>query len=82
LPRLSKINAIIPAIAEGKTHCAKTADDQLKAYQSVLWHFHIHDKTDHPGPALQWDYLDQNARRSFARGVFQKWRIKPAGQHA
>lgn len=47
----------------------KLADDQLKNYQGVLGHFHIQtDKVD-PGPAFQWDYVINNARRALHSGL-------------
>ncbi len=58
-----KIKCDYPRDASGKLIPKKLPDDELHNYQGVLGHYHIQtDKTD-PGPALQWDYLIDNARR-------------------
>ena len=59
---LPKIKCDYPKDAAGNLIRQKLPDDELKAYEGVLGHFHIQtDKVD-PGPALQWDYVIGNAR--------------------
>jgi len=66
---LPKIKCDYPKDADGKLIPGKLPDDQLKNYEGVLGHFHIQtDKVD-PGPALQWDYLIDNARRLLNGGM-------------
>jgi N-acetyl-anhydromuramyl-L-alanine amidase AmpD len=60
---LPKIKCDYPKDAAGKLIRHKLPDAELDAYQGVLGHFHIQtDKVD-PGPALQWDYVIDRARK-------------------
>ena len=64
-----QIKCDYPKDAAGKLIRQKLPDDELKAYQGVLGHFHIQtDKVD-PGPALQWDYVIGNARKLLKGGM-------------
>jgi len=64
---LPRIRCDYPRDATGRLVSHKLSDAELKTYQGVLGHFHIQaDKVD-PGPALQWDYLIDNARRIMGR---------------
>ena len=66
---LPKIQCDFPRDASGRVLLQKLPDDQLKQYQGVLGHFHIQtDKVD-PGPAFQWDYVIDNARRLLHGGM-------------
>jgi N-acetyl-anhydromuramyl-L-alanine amidase AmpD len=57
-----KIKCDYPREADGKLVTHKLADPELRKYEGVLGHYHIQtDKTD-PGPALQWDYIIDQAR--------------------
>ena len=57
-----KITCDYPRSGDGKLIDHKLPDDQLAAYHGILGHYHVQtDKID-PGPALQWEYLIQNAR--------------------
>jgi N-acetyl-anhydromuramyl-L-alanine amidase AmpD len=58
-----KINCDYPRDADGKLITHKLDDEQLKNYHGVMGHYHIQTNKTDPGPALQWDYLIQNARR-------------------
>ncbi len=58
-----KINCDYPRDAAGKLITHKLEDEDLKNYQGVMGHFHIQTNKTDPGPALQWDYLINNARR-------------------
>jgi len=66
-----KIRCDYPRDAEGKLIPEKLPDDQLKAYEGVLGHFHIQTNKTDPGPALQWDFLINSARR-LLRGGFSE----------
>jgi N-acetylmuramoyl-L-alanine amidase len=60
---LPQIKCDYPKDSCGKVIPGKLPDDQLNRYQGVLGHFHIQtDKVD-PGPAFQWDYVIDNARK-------------------
>jgi N-acetyl-anhydromuramyl-L-alanine amidase AmpD len=62
-----KIRCDYPRDASGRLVPHKLPEAELKAYQGVLGHFHIQtDKVD-PGPAFQWDYLIDHARRIIGR---------------
>lgn len=52
-----------PRDPEGNLITKKLPDDQLNSYQGVLGHYHIQTNKTDPGPALQWDYVIENARR-------------------
>ncbi len=58
-----KMKCDYPRDAEGKLVTRKLAEDDLNKYQGILGHYHIQTNKTDPGPALQWDYLIQNARR-------------------
>ena len=60
---LPKIKCDYPRDAAGKLVRRKLPDDELKAYQGVLGHFHIQTNKVDPGPAFQWDYVIGQARR-------------------
>ena len=58
-----KMKCDYPKDADGGLIREKLPDDQLNQFQGVLGHYHIQkDKVD-PGPALQWDYLIESARK-------------------
>ena len=60
---LPKIKCDYPKDHLGQLIPQKLSDDELDKYQGVLGHFHIQtDKVD-PGPAFQWDYVIDNARK-------------------
>ena len=74
---LPKIRCDYPRDAAGQVLPHKLPDAQLKDYQGVLGHYHIQtDKTD-PGPALQWDYLIDHARRLMERPSPPPARLQP-----
>jgi N-acetylmuramoyl-L-alanine amidase len=58
-----KIKCDYPRDASGELIPQKLPDDQLNAYQGVIGHFHIQTNKVDPGPAFQWDYVIDNARR-------------------
>jgi N-acetylmuramoyl-L-alanine amidase len=64
-----KIQCDYPKDAAGNLIPQKLPDTELKEYEGVLGHFHIQtDKVD-PGPAFQWDYVMNNARRLLHGGM-------------
>jgi hypothetical protein len=46
-----------PLDSQGRLVAHKLADDQLKAYQGVLGHYHVQTNKDDPGPAFDWDQV-------------------------
>jgi N-acetyl-anhydromuramyl-L-alanine amidase AmpD len=66
---LPRITCDYPKDADGNVILQKLPDEQLTTYHGVLGHFHIQtDKVD-PGPAFQWDYVINNARRLLNGGM-------------
>jgi N-acetylmuramoyl-L-alanine amidase len=64
-----QIKCDYPKDVTGNLIRQKLPDAELKSYQGVLGHFHIQtDKVD-PGPALQWDYLIDGARKLMHGGM-------------
>ncbi|HEV2390878.1 MAG TPA: N-acetylmuramoyl-L-alanine amidase [Verrucomicrobiae bacterium] len=60
---LPLIQCDYPTDSNGRLITHKLPNDELKNYRGVLGHFHVQtDKVD-PGPAFQWDYVIQSARR-------------------
>jgi N-acetyl-anhydromuramyl-L-alanine amidase AmpD len=60
---LPKIKCDYPKDAQGNLIRAKLPDEDLNKYAGVLGHFHVQtDKVD-PGPAFQWDYVIDGARK-------------------
>lgn len=66
---LPKINCDYPKDPAGKLITRKLPDDELKAYEGVLGHFHIQTNKIDPGPAFQWDFVIDGARRLMHRGM-------------
>jgi N-acetyl-anhydromuramyl-L-alanine amidase AmpD len=58
-----KIHLDYPRDASGQLVTGKLPDDELKAYQGLLGHFHVQTNKTDPGPAFQWDWLVQEARK-------------------
>jgi len=64
-----KIHCDYPRDSDGKLISQKLPDETLKSYEGLLGHFHIQtDKVD-PGPAFQWDYVIEHARRLLHGGM-------------
>ena len=57
-----KINCDYPREADGKLMTHKIPAAELEHYQGVLGHYHIQTDKEDPGPALQWDYVIDEAR--------------------
>lgn len=58
-----------PRDAAGKVIPQKLPDDELKEYHGVLGHYHIQTNKNDPGPAFQWDYVIENARKLLNGGL-------------
>jgi N-acetylmuramoyl-L-alanine amidase len=66
---LPKIKCNYPRDARGKLIPQKLPAEELKQYQGILGHFHVQtDKVD-PGPAFDWDYVIDHARRLLHGGM-------------
>jgi N-acetylmuramoyl-L-alanine amidase len=69
---LPRIKCDYPKDASGKLVTQKLPNDELKNYHGILGHYHIQtDKVD-PGPAFQWDYVINSARK-ILRGTGTKF---------
>lgn len=64
-----KIKCDYPRDASGNLIPRKLAEDDLNNYQGVLGHYHIQTNKTDPGPAFQWDYVIDNARRLLNGGL-------------
>jgi N-acetylmuramoyl-L-alanine amidase len=64
-----KIACECPRDAAGNVIPQKLPDDELKAYQGVLGHYHIQTNKTDPGPAFQWEHVIGNARRMLNGGI-------------
>lgn len=60
---LPLIKCDYPRDAEGQLITRKLDDEALQNYQGVLGHYHIQTNKTDPGPALDWDYLIDTARK-------------------
>lgn len=58
-----KLRCDYPREASGQLARGKLRDDQLDRYQGVLGHYHIQSNKVDPGPAFQWDYVINGARK-------------------
>jgi N-acetyl-anhydromuramyl-L-alanine amidase AmpD len=66
---LPKIQCDYPRDDHGRLITRKLSDVALKDYHGVLGHFHVQtDKVD-PGPAFDWDYVIEGARRLLHGGM-------------
>ncbi len=58
-----KIKCQYPTNEVGELITSKLPDDMLTNYEGILGHYHVQtDKVD-PGPAFQWDYVINGARK-------------------
>jgi len=64
-----KIKCDYPRDAEGRLIPRKLPDDDLARYEGVMGHYHIQTNKTDPGPALQWDYIIDGARRLMRGGM-------------
>ncbi len=60
---LPLIKCDYPRDADGKLITRKLDDEKLENYQGVIGHYHIQTNKTDPGPALDWDYVINTARK-------------------
>jgi N-acetyl-anhydromuramyl-L-alanine amidase AmpD len=60
---LPGIKCDYPRDEHGKQIPHKLADSALQKYQGILGHYHIQNNKVDPGPAFQWDYVIDGARK-------------------
>lgn len=53
-----------PRNADGSVRTTALSADELAKFRGVLGHFHVTDGKTDPGPAFDWEYVLQSARRS------------------
>jgi N-acetylmuramoyl-L-alanine amidase len=58
-----KIRCDYPRDEKGNLVPHKLPDDQLARYTGVLGHFHVQTNKTDPGPALDWDYIINEANK-------------------
>ncbi len=61
-----QIKCDYPKDETGKLLTHTLPPDQLEDYKGVMGHYHVQDNKSDPGPALQWDYLIDNAKKLLA----------------
>jgi N-acetylmuramoyl-L-alanine amidase len=66
---LPQIKCDYPKDAAGKLITVKLPDAELEAYKGVIGHFHIQTNKVDPGPAFQWDYVIDHARKLLHGGM-------------
>ena len=64
-----RINCAYPQDTGGKLVNHKLTDAELKSYQGLLGHFHLQSGKVDPGPAFNWGYLVDHARRLLHGGM-------------
>lgn len=69
---LPLIKCDYPRDADGRLITRKLDDEQLQNYQGVLGHYHIQTNKTDPGPALDWDYIINTARKLTAPASDEK----------
>lgn len=63
-----KLACRYPTDADGKLITHKLPDDVLNNYEGVLGHFHVQTNKEDPGPAFNWNYVIDTARREMNHG--------------
>jgi PBP4 family serine-type D-alanyl-D-alanine carboxypeptidase len=64
---LPKIECDYPRDENGKLIPHALSDEQWKSYHGVLGHYHVQTNKSDPGPAFQWDYVIDNARKRMGK---------------
>lgn len=62
-----KIECDYPRDADGRLKTTTLSEDEWKAFQGILGHWHVQENKTDPGPALQWDHLIEEARKRMVR---------------
>lgn len=60
---LPKIECDYPRDEKGQLITHALSDEQWENYHGVLGHYHVQTNKSDPGPAFQWDYVIDNARK-------------------
>ena len=60
---LPRIRLEVPRDADGRVVSKALPEEQLRAFDGIVGHFHVQTNKQDPGPAMQWDRLLQDARR-------------------
>jgi len=63
-----KLYCDYPRDAEGELIPHKLTKEELENYQGVLGHFHVQSNKVDPGPAFQWDFVIDGARKLLGPG--------------
>ena len=63
-----RIECKYPVDSDGKLITKTLSRDDFRAYHGVLGHYHIQTDKDDPGPAFNWDYVIDNARKILHQG--------------
>ncbi len=63
-----RIECKYPTDAAGKLIPKTLSRSEFDDYHGVLGHYHIQTNKDDPGPAFNWDYVIDNARKILHRG--------------
>ncbi|MEW6303569.1 MAG: peptidoglycan recognition family protein [Verrucomicrobiota bacterium] len=58
-----KLKCDYPRDANGQPVPHKLPDEQLANYQGLIGHYHIQSNKTDPGPAFQWEYIVERARK-------------------
>jgi N-acetylmuramoyl-L-alanine amidase len=76
-----KLKCQYPVDENGKLIPHKLPDDQLKKYEGLIGHYHIQTNKNDPGPAFNWDYVVNNARKllSAETNTVPLWSPRAAG---
>jgi N-acetylmuramoyl-L-alanine amidase len=74
-----KIQCDYPKDNAGRLIPQKLPEDVLNDYQGVLGHFHLQTNKVDPGPAFEWDYVINNARRALNGGMSEPANQTSAG---
>jgi len=61
-----KMTCDYPRDEEGRVVTSKLPDDRLRTFTGILGHYHIQSDKSDPGPALQWEWLINEARRKMS----------------
>jgi N-acetyl-anhydromuramyl-L-alanine amidase AmpD len=64
-----KLRCDYPRDSFGQLLRGKMPDDELERYQGVLGHFHVQKNKVDPGPAFQWDYVIEGARKLLGQSM-------------
>jgi N-acetyl-anhydromuramyl-L-alanine amidase AmpD len=58
-----RIRLEVPRNADGSLRVTQLSAEELRAFDGIVGHSHVQDNKSDPGPAMQWEWLLQEARR-------------------